>query len=216
MASRPKVNPPLQIAAMPAAMEAEPSSLRFWGGEGKRDGKVGLGMLNGIRRSKRTQLLLIALAALVSLVPLTAKSRQGNSIRWSVDGEDLSCEYFQIPSFSHVRTYKTEKVIGVTKAPDSKNPSIEVIRLQLDGLNLNIPSQSRDVIWNFDGYLSRLQVLLAKARAGDPDVSLTWVHPWVIVGLASIVLAVALWIVVFASILMGPPESGAATTIKET
>lgn len=164
-------------------------------------------MLNAIRGSKRTQLLLIILAALVSLLPLTAKSRQGNSIRWSVDGEYISCEYFQVPSFSHIRTYQIEKIKGVTKAPDTKNPSLEVVRMQLDGLNLNITSQSRALIWNFDRYLSRLQVFIAKAGSGNAQASMTWYDPWLVVGSVSVVFALVLWVVVFWLIFLGPPKA---------
>jgi hypothetical protein len=163
-------------------------------------------MLNSIRRSKRTQLFLIVMAALASLLPLTAKSRQGNSIRWSVDGDHVSCEYFQVPSFSHVRTYQLEKIDGVTKAPDSKIPSLDVVRIQLAGLNLNIPSQSRDLIWDFDRYLSRLEIFIDRAKSGDTRASLTWVHPWLAIGLASAALAPVLWILVFTSLLLGPPK----------
>ena len=149
---------------------------------------------------------MIVLAALASLLPLTAKSRQGNSIRWSVDGDHLSCEYFQAPSFSHVRTYQLEKIDGVTKAPDSKNPSLDVVRMQLSGLNLNIPSQSRDLIWNFDRYLSRLEHFIDRAKSGDAGASLTWIHPWLATGLASAAIAVILWVLVFCSLLLGPPK----------
>lgn len=164
-------------------------------------------MLNSIRRSKRTQLLLIVLAALASLLPLTAKSRQGNSIRWSVDGDQVSCEYFQLPSFSHVRTYQLDKIDGVAKAPDSKNPSLDVVRMQLSGLNLNIPSQSRVLIWDFDRYFSRLERFIDRAKSGDIRASLTWVHPWLAIGLASAALALVLWVLVFTSLLLGPPKA---------
>lgn len=163
-------------------------------------------MLKSIRSSKRTQLLLIILAALVSLLPLTAKSRQGNSIRWSVDGELVSCEYFQAPSFSHVRTYQIEKINGVTRAPDSKNPSIDVVRMELNGLNLNIPSQSSKLIWRFDDYLSRLETFIERVGSGNTETSLTWYDPWLVVGCVSLVFALMLWIGVFWLILLGPPK----------
>lgn len=164
-------------------------------------------MLNSIRGSKRTQLLLIVLAALASLLPLTAKGRQGNSIRWSVDGDLITVEYFQVPSFSHLRTYTLDKIDGVTKAPDSKNPSLDVVRMQLNGLNLNIPSQSRTLIWNFDRYLSRLQAFVESAKAGDEGASLTWYDPWLVIGAASVVFAVFLWIFVFTCLLLGSPKN---------
>lgn len=166
-------------------------------------------MLGSIRRSKRTQLLLIALAALLSLLPLTAKSRQGNSIRWSVDGDQITCEYFQVPAFSHVRAYQLEKIDGVTKAPDSKNPSLDVVRMQLNGLNLNIPSQSRKLIWNFDLYLSRLERFIERAKAGDRGASLTWYDSWLVIGVVAAASAILLWVFVFALLLTGrptPPE----------
>jgi len=151
--------------------------------------------------------MLIVLAALVSLLPLTARSRQGNSIRWTVDGEHVSCEYFQVPSFSHVRTYQIDKFEGVTQAPDSKNPSLDVVRLQLDGLNLNIPSQSRNLVWGFDRYLGRLEVFIERAKAGDTKASLTWYDLWLVIGFASVVFALGLWILVFTSLLLGPPKN---------
>ena len=165
-------------------------------------------MLGLIRGSKRTQLLLILLAALLSLLPLTAKSRQGNSIRWSVDGEQITVEYFQVPAFSHVRAYQLEKIDGVTKAPDSKNPSLDVVRMQLSGLNLNVPSQSRRLIWNFDLYVSRLERFIERAKAGDRKASLTWYcDPWLVVGAVSAAFAALLWMIVFTCLLMGPPGS---------
>jgi hypothetical protein len=151
--------------------------------------------------------MLIILAALVSLLPLTAKSRQGNSIRWSADEEFVSCEYFQAPSFSHVRTYQIDKITGVTRAPDSKNPSIEVVRMKLDGLNLNIPSQSSKLIWNFDLYLGRLETFIDRVGSGDTEASLTWYDPWLVVGFFSAVFAVVLWIFVFWLIVSGPPKT---------
>jgi len=164
-------------------------------------------MLGSIRRSKRTQLLLIALAALLSLLPLTAKSRQGNSIRWWVDGDQITVEYFQVPAFSHVRAYQLDKIDGVTKAPDSKNPSLDVVRMQLNGLNLNIPSQSSRLIWNFDLYLSRLERFIERAQAGDREASFTWYDPWLVIGAVSVALAAVLWIFVFTILLQGPPET---------
>lgn len=163
-------------------------------------------MLGSIRSSRRTQLLLIVLAALLSLLPLTAKSRQGNSIRWSVDGDQVTVEYFQIPAFSHVRAYQLDKIDGVTRAPDSKDPSLDVVRLNLNGLNLNIPSQSSKLIWNFDLYLSRLERFIDRAKAGDQKASLTWVDPWLVTGAVSVALAAVLWIFVFAILLVVPPE----------
>jgi hypothetical protein len=160
-------------------------------------------MLDSIRRSKRTQLLLIVLAALLSLLPLTAKNRQGNSIRWLVDGGQVTVEYFQFPSFSHVRTYQLEKIDGVTKAPDSNNSSLDVVRMQLNGLNLNIPSQSSRLIWNFDLYLSRLERFIERAKAGDSEASLTWYDSWLVVGVVSAVSAILLWVFVFAVLLSG-------------
>ncbi|MGD8440672.1 MAG: hypothetical protein PVG53_09055 [Holophagae bacterium] len=155
--------------------------------------------------SKKTQLLLIALAAVVSFVPLVAEQRQGNSIRWSVDGDRLDCEYFQIPSFSHVRSYDWTKIDAISEASDSKRPEVTVVRLELSGLNLNIPSQSDELIWNFDGYLAGLQGFMARVRAGDASASYTWYHPWLITGVASTVAAVILWIVVF-TVLLGPRQ----------
>ena len=157
--------------------------------------------------SKRTQLLLIVLAAVASFVPLIAEQRQGNSIRWSVDGDRLDCEYFQVPSFSHVRSYDWTKIDAITKAPDSKHPEVTVVRLELTGLNLNIPSQSDALIWNFDGYLTGLQDFVARVRNGDSDGTYAWYHPWLIAGIASTVAAVILWIVVFTVLLLGPNRS---------
>ncbi|MEX1311751.1 MAG: hypothetical protein AB1Z65_15100 [Candidatus Sulfomarinibacteraceae bacterium] len=170
-------------------------------------------MLGSIRRSRRTQLLLIVLAALLSLLPLTAKSRQGNSIRWSVDGDRVTVEYFQVPAFSHVREYQLDKIDGVTKAPDSRNPSLDVVRLNLNGLNLNIPSQSSRLIWNFDLYLSRLEGFIDKAKDGDEQARLTWYDPWLVIGAVSLVLAAALWILVFTILLQGPPETDSGAQI---
>jgi len=151
--------------------------------------------------------MLIVLAALVSLLPLTAKTRQGNSIRWAVDGEHVSCEYFQVPSFTHVRTYQIDKIDGVAQVPDSKNPSVDVVRLQLNGLNLNIPSQSSKLVWSFNRYLSRLEVFIERAKAGDTKASLTWYDQWLVIGFASIGFALGLWILVFSSIMLGPPKN---------
>jgi hypothetical protein len=164
-------------------------------------------MLGSIRGSKRTQLLMIALAALLCLLPLTAKNRQGNSIRWTVDDDQIAVEYFQVPRFSHVRAYQLDKIDGVTRAPDSKNPSLDVVRMQLNGLNLNIPSQSSKLIWNFDLYLSRLERFIDRAKAGDREASLTWYDPWLVVGVVSVASAAVLWMIVFACLLVGPPET---------
>ena len=154
--------------------------------------------------SRRTQLLLIALAAVVSFVPLVAEQRQGNSIRWSVDGDRLNCEYFQVPSFSHVRSYDWTKIDTITKAPDSKHPEATVVRLELTGLNLNIPSQSDQQIWNFDRYLAGLQRFVARVKDGESNVTYSWYHPWLIAGFVATIAAVVLWIVVFVVLLRAP------------
>jgi hypothetical protein len=151
--------------------------------------------------------LLIVLAALVSMMPLVAEKRQGNSLRWSVEGEELRCEYFQLPSFSHIRTYDLTKLEGVTRSPDSKNESIDVVRLRLDGLNLNIPSQSSELIWNFDSYLVGLQEFVVRAQHGDSSANLSWYHPWLVAGVASACLAVVLWCLVFWVLLTRPRRS---------
>jgi hypothetical protein len=83
------------------------------------------------------------------------------------------------------------------------------MRMQLNGLNLNIPSQSSKLIWNFDLYLSRLERFIERAKAGDGNASLTWVDPWLVVGVGSAASAILLWILVFAVLLPGrstPPE----------
>lgn len=154
-------------------------------------------IMRSFRESKRTQFLLIVLAALVSLLPLTAEKRQGNSIRWSVDGEEIRCEYFQLPSFSHIRTYDLTKLEGVTRSADSRNESVDVVRLRLNGLNLNIPSQSSELIWNFDSYVVSLQDFVVQAQHGDQSAAYSWYHPWLLVGAVSAFLAVALWVLVF-------------------
>ncbi len=163
--------------------------------------------------SKRTQLLLIALAAVVSFVPLVAEQRQGNSIRWSVDGDRLDCEYFQIPAFSHVRSYDWTKIDAISEAPDSKRPEVTVVRLELSGLNLNIPSQSDELIWNFDRYLTGLQGFMARVRAGDASTTYTWYHPWLVAGFVSTIAAVILWIAVFVVLSRAP--RGAQQEIPE-
>ena len=161
-------------------------------------------MLQSLRASKRTQLLLIVLAGVTSLLPLTAQKRQGNSIRWSVDGDIVSCEYYQLPSFSHVRTYDRTKINGVTTAPDSRNDAVEVVRMQLNGLNLNIPSQSDELIWNFDEYVVGLQVFMAHAKGDDTDATYVWRHPWMIAGAVALAAAVALWVLVVIVLFLGP------------
>ncbi len=160
-------------------------------------------MLRVIRTSKRAQLLLVVLAAVVSFVPLVAERRQGNSIRWTVDEEIVHCEYSQWPSFSHIRSYVRTKILGVTRAPDSRDDSVQVVRLQLNGMNLNIPSQSDELIWNFDAYLNGLQVFMAHAKGGELSRTYTWYHPWLIVGAVSAPVAVALWVLVFTVLLFG-------------
>lgn len=164
-------------------------------------------MLKTLRASKRTQVLLIVLAALVSLLPLAAQKRQGNSIRWSVDGDTVSCEYYQLPSFSHVRTYNRTKINGVMISPDSQDESIEVVRFQLNGLNLNIPSQSSNLIWNFGDYVAGLQLFMAHAKGADPNASYSWRHPWMVAGVSALTLAVALWVLVFSVLLLGPVKN---------
>lgn len=148
--------------------------------------------------------LLVVLAAVASLLPLVAESRQGNSIRWSVDGDEVHCEYFRVPSFSHVRTYRLEKIRAVSEAPDSQNPSVLVVRLHLNGLNLNIPSQSSELIWNFESYLQGLEIFMDRVRGGDRAATYTWYHPWLIVGVLSAVTAVVLWVVVYSLLLFRP------------
>lgn len=150
------------------------------------------------------QLLLIALAAVVSFVPLVAEQRQGNSIRWSVDGDRLDCEYFQLPSFSHVRSYDWTKIDAITSAPDSTDPDVSVVRLELSGLNLNIPSQSDEQIWNFDRYLAGLQRFMARVKDGESGITYSWYHPWLVAGFVATVAAVILWIVVFVVLLRAP------------
>jgi hypothetical protein len=161
-------------------------------------------LFRSMSRSKVFQLVLILVAAALSLVPLAAEKRQGNSIRWSVEGDRLQCEYYQLPSFSHIRSYDIAKIDGVTKAADSADSSVEVVRLQLSGLNLNIPSQSSALIWNFDSYLSGLQRFYDRAQAGESTATYSWRHPWLIVGIVSIVLAVGCWVLVFVVLLAGP------------
>jgi hypothetical protein len=165
-------------------------------------------MRKSVRQSKRTQLLLIVLAAVVSFLPLVAERRQGNSIQWTVDGQFVNCEYFRVPSFSHVRSYEADKIAGVTRAPDSKNPDLEVVRLLLPSLNLNIPSQSSELVWNFDHYLKGLQRFIADVQAGDDSATYTWYHPWLIVGAVSVPVAVALWVLVFGVLLLGSKRRG--------
>jgi hypothetical protein len=150
---------------------------------------------------------LIALAAVLSLVPLLAEKRQGNSIRWTVDGDQIHCEYFQIPSFSHVRAYSWAKIEEVSPAPDSQNPEVSVVRFQLSGLNLNIPSQSSDLIWNFDTYLEGLQSFMERVRDGDSRAAFTWYHPWLVIGFGSAAAAALLWVVVFTVLLLGRRRS---------
>jgi hypothetical protein len=154
-----------------------------------------------------TAMWLIPLAAQLSRLPLRARSCQGDSIRWSLAGDQITVEYVQIPAFPHVRAHQLEKIGDVKKAPDSKNPSLDVVRMQLNGLNLNIPSQSSRLIWNFDLYLSRLERFIERAKAGDRDASLTWYDPWLVVGAVSVAFAAVLWIFVFTSLLVGPPET---------
>jgi hypothetical protein len=150
------------------------------------------------------QTVLIVVAASLSLLPLVAEKRQGNSIRWSVDGDRIQCEYFQLPSFSHIRSYELAKIAGVTKAADSTDPSLDVVRLQFDGLNLNVPSQSSALIWNFDPYLEGLQRFHERVQAGDTQAKYSWYHRWLIVGIASIPMAVCCWVLVFVAILQRP------------
>jgi hypothetical protein len=158
--------------------------------------------------------VLILVAAAFSLLPLAAERRQGNSIKWTVEGDRIQCEYYQVPSFSHIRTYEIAKVDGVTKAADSTDASLDVVRLQLNGLNLNIPSQSSALIWNFDSYLEGLQRFHQRVRSGDTGATYSWYHPWLMIGVASIAMAVASWVLVFVVLLsrprrdLAPPAAG--------
>jgi len=121
-----------------------------------------------------------------------------------VDGDIVSCEYYQLPSFSHVRTYDRTKINGVTTAPDSRNDAVEVVRMQLNGLNLNIPSQSSELIWNFDDYVAGLQVFMAHAKGDDADATYAWRHPWMVAGAVALAAAVALWVLVVIVLFLGP------------
>jgi hypothetical protein len=147
------------------------------------------------------------LAGLVSLLPVVAEKRQGNSIRWSVSGDELQVEYFQLPSFSHVRSYRLDTIESITTAPDSRNPKLTVVRLRLNGLNLNIPSQSSALIWNFDSYSSDLEGFLARVKDGDTAASYSWHHPWLLAGVGAIPVAVVLWVVVFGVLIAGRPRA---------
>jgi hypothetical protein len=171
-----------------------------------------------LRGSRPIQGVLIFLAAAFSLLPLVAEKLQGNSIRWTTEGDQVHCEYFQVPSFSHVRSYEHERILDVTRAPDSTDPSVEVVRFSFNGLNYNIPSQSTATICCFDRYLARLQSFMREARSGNEAASLVWYHPWLVTGVAAALLAVAVWVLVFSVLLLGParepvvgrdPEPGA-------
>lgn len=157
-----------------------------------------------LRGSRPIQGVLIFLAAAFSLLPLVAEKSQGNSIRWTTEGDQVHCEYFQVPSFSHVRSYEHERILDVTKAPDSTDPSVEVVRFSFNGLNYNIPSQSTATICCFDRYLARLQGFIREARAGNEAAALVWYHPWLVAGAVSAVLAVVTWVLVFSALLLGP------------
>lgn len=152
------------------------------------------------------------MAAAVSFVPLVAEKRQGNSIRWTVDGDRVHCEYFQVPSFSHLRSYDWTKIDGISLAPDSQNPEVTVVRLHLSGLNLNIPSQSSDLIWNLDDYVEGLQSFMARVRDGESGATYTWYHPWLVIAFVSTIAAAMLWITVFAVLLLGPPRARPAAS----
>jgi hypothetical protein len=161
-------------------------------------------MMKTWRDSKRLQGFFIILAAAASVLPLVAEHRQDNSIRWTVTGDRIECEYFRVPSYSHVKTYDRSALRGVTGAPSSATPEVSVVRLHMSGLNLNLPWQSSERIWNFDTYLEELRTFIGQVHAGNGAATFTWFHPWLVVGAVSVPVAAALWVAVFAVLLLRP------------
>jgi len=141
--------------------------------------------------------ILTTVAVCASVAGVVSERKQGFSFFWRAEGTTVYCASSMLPHYSVVRQYSSTTINAIAKAPYSQDASIDVVVLDLNGLQYSIPTQSSAAIRNFDAHIEGLQEFISRVHDGDDTATYSYLHPIFVTMIVSFAIAVLAWVTLF-------------------
>jgi hypothetical protein len=155
--------------------------------------------------SSRTGLLILLLMAVIlTAAAFTFQALQGPSLVWRIDGDEAVVTVVRFPSEAATRAYRWGSISDIDSVEMPENPETFAIVFLYPGLNLRSPWQNSNNISRYDDYFPALREFFHQARLDNDQFELRHYHRAYPLALASVISAVAAWVLFF--VYAAPPS----------